>query len=107
MQVDGTPGIALKARVEQPLRVLDPSPPGEGQLDGALVGLACADQSVARPCGSARVRRLDPLQLLDDIRGCLFDELAHPAQGLTAPVPELGDSSVNQLTRRPAPDRTR
>jgi hypothetical protein len=34
MQIDGTPGIALKARIEQPLRVLEPRPLGEGQLDG-------------------------------------------------------------------------
>src|SRR5262245_24050039 len=100
MQVDGAPGMTLKARVEQPLRVLEPCPFGEGQLDGALVGLACADQSVVRPRGNARVRRLDPLQLLDDVRVGRFDEPAHPAQGLTAPAPEVGYPSRDELRDR-------
>src|SRR5205085_613022 len=57
--------------------------------------------------GSARARRLHPLPLLDDVRVCLLGELAHLAQGLPAPVPELGDSVVNQLRYRLALGRTR
>ena len=33
-----------------------------------------------------------PLPLLDDIRVCFLDELAHSAESFPAPVPEFGDS---------------
>jgi len=32
-----------------------------------------------------------PLPLLDDVRVCFLDELAHSAEGFPAPVPEFGD----------------
>src|ERR1700730_770113 len=100
MDVDGAPCLPLEARVEELGWVLQRSTFGERELHDGLVRLACADDSVVRPCGSPRVRRLHPLHLLDDVRVCLLDELAHPAQGLAAPVPELGDPLVNPLRCR-------
>src|SRR5262249_1286511 len=55
-------------------------------------GFAGADNPVMRPYGSAH-----PLPLLDDLRVRLLDELPHSLQSLPAPVPELGDSFVDQL----------
>src|SRR3954469_7137996 len=102
MNVNRAPYISIETRVEELGRVLQRSSFGEGQLHYRLVRLAGADDPVVRPYGSAH-----PLPLLDDVRVCLFDELAHPAQGLPAPVPELGDSFVNQLRCRLALGRIR
>src|SRR5215470_2421851 len=100
--VNRAPYVPVEARVEELGRVLQGGSLGEGQLHYRLVRLAGADDPVVRPYGSAH-----PLPLLHDVRICLFDELAHPAQGLSAPVPELGDSFVNQLRCRLAFGRTR
>jgi hypothetical protein len=43
-----------------------------------------------------RVRRLSPFHLFHDIRVRILDELADDAQGLSAPVRELGDLLVDQ-----------
>src|SRR5215831_2223878 len=102
MDVNRAPYVPVEARVEELGRVLQRSPLGEGQLHYRLVRLAGADDPVVRPDRSAH-----PLPLLHDVRVCLFDELAHPVQGLPAPVPELGDSFVNQLRCRLALGRTR
>src|SRR2546427_2160896 len=40
------------------------------------------------------------LPLLDDVRVCFLDELAHSAEGFPAPVPELGDSFRDELRCR-------
>src|SRR5262245_43796750 len=82
MNVNRAPCVPVEARVEELGRVLQGGSLGEGQLHYRLVGLAGADDLVVRPYGSAH-----PLPLLHDVRICLFDELAHPAQGLSAPVP--------------------
>src|SRR5881397_1543657 len=74
--------------------------PFEGQLHNVLVRLAGADDPVVRPCGSARVRGLHPLQLLDDVRVCFLDERAYSAEGFPAPVSEFGDSLRNELRWR-------
>src|SRR5215510_7683515 len=102
MDVNRAPYVPVEARVEELGRVLQRSALGEGQLHYRLVRLAGADDPVVRPYGSAH-----PLPLLDDVRVCLFDELAHPAQGLPAPVAALGDSFVDQLRCRLALGRTR
>src|SRR5262245_40950744 len=102
MDVNRAPCVPVEARVEELGRVLQGGSLGEGQLHYRLVRLAGANDPVVRPYGSAH-----PLPLLHDVRVCLFDELAHPAQGLPAPVPELGDSFVNQLRCRLALGRTR
>src|SRR5215475_9810295 len=95
MDVNRAPYVPVEARVEELGRVLQRSPLGEGQLHSRLVRFAGADDPVVRPYGSAH-----PLPLFHDVRVCLFDELAHLAQGLPAPVPELGDAFVNQLRWR-------
>src|SRR5439155_19447632 len=100
MDVDCAPCVPLEARVEELGRVLQRSPFGERELHDGLVRLASADDSVMRPCGSTRACRLHPLHFLDDVRVCLLDELAHPAQGLPAPVPELGNPLVTPLRCR-------
>src|SRR5215470_9571093 len=96
MDVYGTPHVPFEARVEELARVLQRSPLGEGQLHCRLVRFAGADDPVMRPYRSA------PLPLLHDVRVCRFDELAHCAQCLPAPVPEPGNSFVNQPRRRQA-----
>ena len=68
---------------------------GEGTLHDLFVGLASADDAVVRPHRSAH-----PLPLLGDVRVCLFDELAHSADGFPAPVAEFGDSFRDELRRR-------
>src|SRR5262245_1158719 len=97
MDVDRAPGVPLEARVEELGRVLHRGPRCEGQLHLVLVGLARADDPVVLPYGNARARRLRPLDLLDDLRIRLPDEVTHPPQGLPAPVAELGDSLVDLL----------
>src|SRR5215472_11327677 len=49
VEVDRAPRVPLEAGVEELRRILQGRPLGEGHLHDALVGLACADQSVVRP----------------------------------------------------------
>src|SRR5262249_46596269 len=49
MDIDGTPGVAFEAGIEQACRVFQRSALGEGQLHDGLVGLAGADDSVVFP----------------------------------------------------------
>ena len=89
VDVDGAPdGPGL---VEQVRDVLQRSTLEESELDVILVGLASADAAVVGPDWSSRIRWLHPLPLFDDIRVCLFDEFAHPAQGFAAPISEFGN----------------
>ena len=48
-QIDGAPGVALQAGVEQARRIRELRTLGEGQLDDALIGLAGADDPRMRP----------------------------------------------------------
>ena len=73
-------------RVEETGRILQRRALGEGKLHDILVGFASADDAIVRPNRSAH-----PLPLLDDVRVCFLDELAHSAEGFPAPVPEFGD----------------
>src|SRR5262245_42168954 len=102
MDVHRAPYVPVEARVEELGRILQRSPLGEGQLHSRLVRFAGAEDPVVRPDGSAH-----PLPLFHDVRVCVFDELAHPAQSLPAPVPELGDAFVNQRRCRLVLGRTR
>ena len=52
-------------------------------------------------------RRAHPFPLLDDVRVCLPDELAHGAEGFPAPVPEFGDFFRDKLRCRLALVRAR
>src|SRR4029453_1200729 len=79
---------------------------GEGQLHDIPVGFAGADDAAVRPNRRAGFGWFDPLPLLDDVRVCLRDQLAHSAGGLPAPVPEFGDSFRDQPRCRLALART-
>src|SRR5438046_8917173 len=70
VDVDRAAYVSVETRVEETGRILQRRALGEGQLHDILVGFAGADDAVVRPCGSARVRGLHPLQLLDDVRVC-------------------------------------
>src|SRR5207245_796810 len=79
----------------------------EGQLHDILVGFASADDAVVRPNRGAGFCCFDPLPLLDDVRVCFLDELAHSAEGFPAPVPEFGDSLRDEFRCRLALARAR
>src|SRR5437773_478304 len=92
VDVDRAAYVSVEARVEETGRILQRRALGEGKFHDILVGFAGADDAVVRPNRSARSLRFNPLPLLDDVRVCFLDELAHSAEGFPAPVPELGDS---------------
>jgi hypothetical protein len=87
VDVDRATCVSVETRVEEAGRILQGRTLGEGKLHDVLVRFASADDAVVRPNRSAH-----PLPLLDDIRICFLDELAHSAEGFPAPVPEFGDS---------------
>src|SRR6476660_6579111 len=87
VDVDRAPYVSLETRVEETGRILQRRALGERELHDTLVGFASADDAVVRPNRSAH-----PLPLLDDVRVCFLDDLAHSAEGFPAPVPEFGDS---------------
>src|SRR5204862_2230220 len=82
VDVDRAACVSVETRVEETGRILQRRALGEGKLHDILVGFASADDAVVRPNRSAH-----PLPLLDDVRVCLLDELAHSAEGFPAPVP--------------------
>src|SRR5262249_20984518 len=86
VEVDGTPGVAIEARVEEACWVLEGGPLGEGHLHDTLVGLAGADQSVVRP-----YRNPSPLPLLDHLGVGLLDQCAEPGAHLCPPSSQLLD----------------
>src|SRR4029077_11856645 len=45
-------------------------------------------------------RSAHPLPLLDDVRDCFLDELAHSAESFPAPVSEFGDSFRDEFRCR-------
>src|SRR6266567_2969929 len=102
VDVDRAACVSLETRVEETGRILQRRALGEGKLHDILVGFASADDAVVRPDRSAH-----PLPLLDDVRVCFLDELAHSAEGFSAPVPELGDSFRDELRCRLALARAR
>src|SRR5438105_1737148 len=102
VDVDRAAYVSVETRVEETGRILQRRALGEGKLHDTLVGFASADDAVVRPNRSAH-----PLPLLDDVRVCFLDELAHSAEGLAAPVPELGDSFRDELRCRLALARAR
>src|SRR5882672_7803329 len=93
--VDRAAGVPVETRVEETGRILQRRALGEGELHDILVGFASADDAVVRPNRSAH-----PLPLLDNVRVCFLDELAHSAEGFPAPVPEFGDSFRDELRCR-------
>src|SRR5436190_9530439 len=107
VDVDRPARVSLEARVEQTGRILQGGALGEGELHDLRVGLAGADDAVVGPDRRAGLGRFDPLPFLDDVGIGFLDQLAHYAEGLAAPVPELGDPSRDQVRRRPALARAR
>src|SRR5216684_8133673 len=95
LDVDRAAYVSVETRVEETGRILQRRALGEGKLHDLLVGFASADDAVVRPNRSAH-----PLQLLDDVRVCFLDELTHSAESFPAPVPELGDSSRDEVRCR-------
>src|SRR3954468_494986 len=102
VDVDRAACVPLETRVEETGRILQGRPLQEGELHDLLVGFASADDAVVRPDRSAH-----PLPLLDDVRLCFLEELAHPSESLPAPVAELGDSFRDELRRRLTLSRAR
>src|SRR5207302_1738850 len=102
VDIDRAACVSVETRVEETGRILQRRALEEGQLHDILVGFASADDAVVRPNRSAH-----PLPLLDDVRVCFLDELAHSAEGFPAPVPEFGDSSRDELRCRLALARAR
>src|SRR5205809_3007206 len=102
VDVDRAAYVSVETRVEETGRILQRRALGEGKLHDILVGFASADDAVVRPNRSAH-----PLPLLDDVRVCFLDELAHPAEGFPAPVPEFGNSFRDELRCRLALARAR
>src|SRR5437773_5330304 len=77
MEIDGTPGVAFEAGVEEARRVLQRGALGEGQLHGALVRLTGADDSGVLPH-----RDPSPLPLLDHLGVGLLDEHSDTSEHL-------------------------
>src|SRR2546426_6790149 len=102
VDVDRAACVSVETRVEETGRILQRRALEEGKLHDILVGFASADDAVVRPNRSAH-----PLPLLDDVRVCFLDELAHSAEGFPAPVPEFGDSFRDELRCRLALARVR
>src|SRR2546427_10625479 len=102
VDVDRAACVSVETRVEETGRILQRRALQEGKLHDILVGFAGADDAVVRPNRSAH-----PLPLLDAVRVCFLDELAHSAEGFPAPVPELGDSFRDELRCRLALARAR
>src|SRR5260370_29022032 len=69
MQIDGTPGIAFEAGVEEARSVLQRGALGEGQFYDSLVRLTGADDAGVLPH-----RNSSPLPLLDHFGVGLLDE---------------------------------
>src|SRR3979490_3508419 len=68
MEIDGTPGVAVEAGVEEARGILQRGALGEGQLHDALVRLTGADDAGVLPH-----RNPSPLPLLDHFRAGLLD----------------------------------
>src|SRR3977135_1959726 len=80
MEIDGTPGVAFAAGVEEARRVLQRGALGEGQLHDILVRFTGADDSGVRPH-----RNPSPLPLLDPFGVGLPDETSDPSEHLPPP----------------------
>src|SRR5437016_5372244 len=100
VDVDRPPYLSVETRVEETGRILQKRALGERKLHDILVGFASADDAVVRPNRGAGFGWFDPLPLLDDVRVCFLDELAHSAEDFPAPVPEFGDSFRDELRCR-------
>src|SRR5262249_46440763 len=89
VEVDGTPGVALEARIEEARWVLECGPLGKRHLHNILVRLAGADQSVVRPH-----RNPSPLRPPDPSGAALLDQRAERGDHRPPPVTQLLDPLV-------------
>src|SRR5438552_10955871 len=100
VEIDGTNGLAVQTRVEEPFRILQLGPFWKRQPHGVLEGLAYADDAVVGPDGHPLgAGGLLPLNLFDQAGGGPRDhrpQLAHP---LTPPADALPDDGLD-LCRR-------
>src|SRR5437763_1840167 len=99
MEIDGTPGVAFEAGVEEAGRIWKRGALGERELHLVLVVLTGADDSGVRPHRDPRhrVRRLCPFHLLDHFGVGLLDETSDPSKRLAPPIAQLLDSRIYQL----------
>src|ERR1700704_4403010 len=81
VNVDGAPGVPVKARVEELGRILQGSALEEGQLHYRLERLSRADAPVMGPYRGAH-----PFPLFHNLRVGLPDEGAHPCECIASPV---------------------
>src|SRR5262245_59466233 len=95
MEIDGTPGVAFEAGVEEARGVLQPGPLREGHLHDRLLRLAVENQSSWTPtCNSPQ------LPLLDHFGVGLHDESSDPGQRLAPPISQLPDSRIDEARGR-------
>src|SRR5258705_2104974 len=95
MEIDGTPGVAFEAGVEEACRVLQRGALGEGHLHDVLIRLTGADDTRVRPN-----RNPSPLPLLDHCGVGLLDENSNSSERLAPPITQLLDSRIDQPRRR-------
>ncbi len=107
VDVDRAANVSVETRVEETGRILQRRALGKSKLYDTLVGFPSADHAVVRPDRRAGFGWFDPLPLLDDVRVCCLNELAHSAEGFPAPVAEFGDSLRDELRCRLALARVR
>src|SRR5947207_7929054 len=91
MNIDGAPGVAFEAGVEEAARVLQRGALGEGQLHDSLVRLAGADDAGVLPH-----RNPSPLPHLDHVGEGLLDESSDPGERLAPPITQLTDSLTDK-----------
>src|SRR2546421_12082843 len=100
MEIDGTNGLAVQTRVEQPLRILQLGPLWKRQPHRVLEGLADADDAVMgpdwHPLGAGG---LLPLHLFDYARIGAPDESPQLVQPLTPPARRPADYFIYLLGR--------
>src|SRR5436189_549651 len=100
MEIDGTYGLAVQTRVEQPLRIPQLGTLWKCQPHRVLEGLADADDAVVGPdWDSLGAGGLLPLHLFDYAGVGAPDESPQLAQPLTPPAGHPGDNVIYLLGR--------
>src|SRR5579859_553764 len=95
VEVDGTPGVAIEAGVEEAGWIVKFRSLGKGHLDDVFVALAGADHSVMIPH-----RNPSPFPLFDHLGLGLPDQGAEPGEQLAPPVAQIPDPLVDHPRRR-------
>src|SRR5262249_27898346 len=101
MDIDGTPGVAFEAGVEEATWVGERGALGECEFHLVLVGLARADDAAVRPhWNPRRIGGLSPFHLLDHIGVGLLDHYSDPSEHVAAPIVQLLDSRIDLMRGR-------